>query len=1033
MGQILLVYDEYLMRDVALKELLPNASGVANDPSGDGDANNSPPHPSAEVVARFLREAQVTGQLAHPSIVPVYELGRRENGTLYYTMKLVRGRPLSLAIAESKTLSDRLAFLAHYTDVCQAIAYAHSRNIIHRDLKPSNIMLGEFGEAVVIDWGLAKFLDKDESEEGVILPSIGGDVNEAADRELLETQAGTRLGTPFYMSPEQARGEIRALDRRTDVYSLGVVLYELLTGEIPTKGESDQEFFDNIVNAPPTPITDLEPDAPPELASICMRALSKDADKRYASAEELASEIERFQSGALVHAYTYKPSDIIQRFLRRHLVAVSVGAASVIFIVLLGIYSYMSIASERTIAQSALAQASLELAQNAIEKKRPNDANEALLRVPQQYRGWEWGHLKYLASENLMALHTDDGPVITGKFSPDGSYIATVAVDGARLFDGETGLQLLEFDRDDKNAGGLDFMPDGRHFLTGDTDGTVWLRDIETGLKVRRLAQLPTGQGVLRNFPSPDGRTVVSVWGKKVSTWGATVFVWDVKTGEHRLTLDHGGPLASLDWSPDGRSFATSCHTIILWDAETGKKIHTFPHHVFVTTSVVFLDDDLLATTGRDGAIRIWEIATETLLHEMKEPRAGRWVKLAYSAPTNRLFSAGLDRVVNMWDPLAGQFILTLATMPGTIDSIDINLAGTRLILGGRGFDYQVLPIADMQGWRVWPGHSDHVTQVTFSPDGRHMASVAGRWADVQDKRILLWDVATGRQIRSFSEGDAKIWCVEFSPDGNSLFEGGSRSQIRRWDIQTGTIVQQFKAHMSNVRELATSPDGLYLASGGFEGFELWDLEKETRLMELASVEIDDVDYSPTGEFIAHAHRIESGARVINVDRRAVEVVLNTGTTWSVEFSPDGKRLATGGDSAIVQLWDVQTWRLVQEFAGHNARIRSLAFTPDGERLASRGDDDTIRIWNIQSGREVLTLAAPPSKGATIAFSPDSRTLASGTEDGSVKLWPTFPWREEDYPGSPSLPVSERIELYKREFWREKSSQLKKYSADATK
>jgi WD40 repeat protein len=498
------------------------------------------------------------------------------------------------------------------------------------------------------------------------------------------------------------------------------------------------------------------------------------------------------------------------------------------------------------------------------------------------------------------------------------------------------------------------------------------------------------------------------------------------------LTLDQGDALNSLGWSPDSRTFASAAGDTIVWDPKTGAKLHTFPNHSQITTSVVYLDEGILATTGRDGAIRVWEIATETLLHELKKHQIGWNGMITYSASANLLFSAGTDRVVNMWDPLAGQFLRTITTMPGTVKSIDINRDGTRLILGGYGFDYEVFPIADMQGWRVWPGHTDEVTQVAFSRDGRYMASVAGRWPDAQDRQIILWDAASGKQLNSFSAGEASIWCVEFSADGKSLFDGDSKGRVRRWDIRTGKVLQTFDTQMTNVRDLAVSPDGRYLASSGFELFVVWDIEEETKILELDSIEIDDVSFGPTGRRIAHAYRGEPGARVINFDQRAVEVVLDTGTNWSVAFSPDGKRLATGGDSAIVQLWDVETWRLEQEFAGHNARIRSLAFTPDGERLASRGDDDTIRIWNIHSGREVLTLAAPPIRDATVAFSPDGLTLATGTTDGSVMLWPAFPWREEDYPGSASMALSERVELYKREFWREKSSRMETYTSGAT-
>ena len=296
MGRILLARDRRLRRPVALKELHADSS------------------PGAQ---RFVREALVTARLQHPSIVPVYEAGRWPQGVPFYAMKMVQGGALDGLIRATRTLAERLALLPHVIAVAEAIAYAHSERIIHRDLKPANVLVGPFGETVVVDWGLAKDLAQPSVEEGPLaslVPPAGED----------KTVVGTVMGTPHYMPPEQARGE--AVDERADVYALGAILYYLLAGAPPHAGKTVAETLAAAKSEPPQPVETLEPDVPQELAAIVRKAMAMGLADRYPTANEMAADLKRFQTGQLVSVHRYSAWELIKRWVRRHRATVTVGA-----------------------------------------------------------------------------------------------------------------------------------------------------------------------------------------------------------------------------------------------------------------------------------------------------------------------------------------------------------------------------------------------------------------------------------------------------------------------------------------------------------------------------------------------------------------------------------------------------------------------------------------------------------------------------------------------------------------------------------
>ncbi len=372
MGRILIAIDNTIGREVALKELLPLGKGTT------GQAF-TPASNSRDATERFLREAKVTGKLEHPNIVPVYEIGQSEDGRLFYTMKFVRGHSLAVALrkiagdrntSEREKLQARLKLLEAFQGVCDAMAYAHSRGVIHRDLKPANIMLGDFGETLVLDWGLAR-VKGDTPEVGrkgdTTLPSL-----KDADSGTL-TMDGSVMGTPAYMPPEQAQGKLSEIDERSDVYALGAILYELLTGRSPYEAPSGNEILEMLLHEPPKPVLEACEFAPPELAALCEKAMARDRTSRLQSAGQFADEIRAFRDGRTLGVYHYSATEMLRRFVARHRAAVATICVALLVLIGVATAAFVRIGRARDRAMEAEAIATQQKAQaelNEAEARR---------------------------------------------------------------------------------------------------------------------------------------------------------------------------------------------------------------------------------------------------------------------------------------------------------------------------------------------------------------------------------------------------------------------------------------------------------------------------------------------------------------------------------------------------------------------------------------------------------------------------------------------------------------------------------------
>ncbi len=453
MGRVVEAYDTHLGRTVALKEVLQTAS--------------------ASLAKRFQREVKITARLEHASIVPLYDAGVMVDGRPYYVMRRVSGRPLDELIMRAKNLEERLALLPNVLAAIDAIGHAHRRGVIHRDLKPANILVGDLGETVVIDWGLAKVIGEDEPPPASFEPYVPS----AADS--LKTQVGSVFGTPGFMSPEQARGD--DLDPRSDVYALGATLYQLMAGRPPVAGTSATEVIASTMNKRIVPLTKAAPSAPAELATIIDKALSFEAGARYADAGALGEDVRRFLTGQLVAAHRYTRRQRIARFAKRHRAALSVAALAMTAVAVLSWISVHRILKERDAATTARGEA--ERARAIAD----TSAEQARQRADQLLLAHARGLLDSSPTEAIAALKriesTSPQTLDTAKAIAKAAVARGVAW-GVRSLPGMTtsfeltrdGRRLLQVNRDGQlQVVDLELRKQTATFEVGSGTGAFWV------------------------------------------------------------------------------------------------------------------------------------------------------------------------------------------------------------------------------------------------------------------------------------------------------------------------------------------------------------------------------------------------------------------------------------------------------------------------------------------------------------------------------------------------------------------------------
>jgi WD40 repeat protein len=893
LGRIFRAYDQRTGRVVAIKEVR-----VAD----------------RDVLARFAREALVTANLQHPSIVPVYEVGRWSEREPFFAMKLVQGRTLEDLVAGAAP-AERLALLPHVIDVADALAYAHGARVIHRDLKPANVLVGAYGETVVIDWGLARNLGS--GEEAAALPA-------AATGDGGATVAGSVMGTPAYMPPEQARGEV--VDERADVYAIGAMLYHVLGGRRPyAESNGAHEVLRRVTEGPPRPLAGLAPEIPAELVAIVERAMAPRPADRYPTAQGLAEDLRRFQAGQLVRAHHYTPSQLVRRWVRRHRALVVTVLSALSALGAFGAYSVRRIAAER---DEAARQRGVAVGARALAERRLGEGLEELARQA------------LLAGEAGRAL-----PLLAGAWAGRPEGPPTLRLLTARALDAYAGV----LDVAPAQRGGVQWAaltPDGALLLSAGFGSTLQAWDVAA----RRMRW--SREGPLTGRLSPDGARVLGVH----ADGGITVFAAADGAPLTRVTLAPGETSQAADWSPDGARFALGDRggALGVWRASppwTGV-IRPGAHTSRIRDLRFSPDGRRLATASDDGRVLVWDAATlgapTTLAGHVGHVNSLAW------AGVDALVSGGDDGAVIAWDVASAQ---TLRSFAGGAAVYRVAVDPTGALVAAAVVDPAV-PVWNLRsGERVasLPGHHGSANDAAF---------VGARLITVDEAGALrTWDAARG-ELDGFLPGDGGVFSVS-ARDGRVVL-AGEAATMRVVSTAPSAALRRLIGHRARVRSAAFDARGATVFTASNDGTaRAWDAATGAPRYTVGAADPQPEATVAPGETIPPPN--PEGLR-------------------SVALSPDGRTLATSREDGAVSLWDAATGAARGALDGHHGRVREVVFIRDGAAALTHGFDGTVRLWDVAARRERATISTGSPVLAARLHEPTRRVVVLG-EDGAVSVW----------------------------------------------
>jgi WD40 repeat protein len=850
-------------------------------------------------------------------------------------MKLIAGRPLRDLIEEATTIDSRLALLPSVLAVADAIAYAHSQGIVHRDLKPANIIVGEFAETIVIDWGLAKDLRANVDE-----PEANPDRPYRLADDPAETVAGAILGTPAYMAPEQARGE--RVDERADVYALGAVLYHVLSGQAPFAGDCREVLLAAVRTRSPRPLDELAPQLSPDLAAIVSKAMQWGRADRYDTAAGLASDLRALLTGNLVTAHAYTPRELLSRWISRHRTGLVATACA-----LGGITVFAALSVARILHERDAAEASRRAALEARQRAEDRNARLVLSKALSAADADPTETLTWIRSLPVPRLHTDAADiaalavgrgvserlgaghqrlVMFAGFSPDGRNVASSANDGTLRICDLQSTSCTSASKHLANQRQFVFAGAGSQLAFAEADGSVWRYDIPTRTR-HRLGDHRPSVRALAHCPV-RGRLITA-------GMDGTVRMWSLQDGDSELLARSPQPVEQVAVTADCNRIAVCDRAglLSLIKTQTREKSALGECEPYGLTQPVFSPSGtLLAWPSETGAA----IVVDTISHTRRELKlhAQRGWDVSFSPTGRKLASSGYD---------------------GTV------------------------AVVDTASWRLERSISmpSRATGARFSADEQLLAA-----AD-EAGHVRVIDLASGAQATYFAGGRGTGTKVDFSPDGQLLVSSDSSHSIRLWPVPKW-LPTILRGHRDGAHHISYSQDGSLLLSDSLDKtLRIWAYDGTSRPLTGHTDVVYGSSFLRNG-MVASASW-DGTVRFWDLHRnRARMRTEHSAALWAFAASPDRRLVATGGEDRDIRIWSERGEPLYC-LRGHTATIHDLAFV-DSRRLLSASEDGSVRLWSVDEHTPPSVLASHQNGAWTVAAASDG-TLASGGGDGLVRLY----------------------------------------------
>jgi WD40 repeat protein/serine/threonine protein kinase len=905
---------------------------------------------SRDVLARFDAERQALAVMDHPNIAKVLDAGLAASGRPFFVMEHVRGVPITQYCDDKKlTPQERLSL---FIPVCNAVQHAHQKGIIHRDLKPSNVLVEIVdGRPIpkVIDFGLAKALGQKLTDK------------------TLYTAVDTRIGTLEYSAPEQAAGRSFDVDTRSDIYSLGILLYELLTGAPPFTHEEllrvgDEEMRRVIREDEPSKPSKklsssgevpaiaanrhLEPAKLTRLVQgdldwIVMKCLEKEQDRRYETANQLGQELQRFLADEPVQAGPPSAGYRMRKFLRRNkgpvfaaalvLMALVAGVIGTSIGLVIAVQAREGEAEQRQVAEANEAKAQKETKRAEDEKKLADIAKRA---AEENERTAEW---RLYASQINSAQR---------EWETSNVHLA---------------YHYLNSCRQDFRGWEYDYLY------------TLFNKNQQT---IRGHAEW-----VLIVAFSPDGKKIVS------GSWDKTLKLWDASNGIEILSLKgHKGAVDCVAFSPDGKEIVSGSDdgTLKVWDASSGQETLTLEGHKAQVSSVAFSADGKKIVSGSwDGMLKVWDASSGQVIKTLKGHDG--WVtSVAFSPDGKKIVSACTDKTLKVWDASSGQETLTLERHTRSVQSVAFSPDGKKIVSGSADKTLKLWDASNNQEILTLKGHTEEVISVAFSPDGKEIVSGG------DDGTLRVWDASSGQETSTLKGHAYAVTSVAYSPDGKRIVSGSADKTLKLWNASKAPDALTLKGYTGIVHSVAFSPDGNKVVIGSWPGTKVWDASsgQEILALKVEPHQVISVAFSQDGKKIVSGS-MDQTLKVWDASSgiKTLSLKGHTDTVESVAFSPDGRMIVSGSRDGTLKVWDASNGQEILTLKGHTDRVESVAFSTDGKKIFSGSWDGTLKVWDASSGQEILSLKRRNDWAGSLAFGPDGKKIVSGSRDKTLKVW----------------------------------------------